>query len=266
MAATKTKRGATARPTAVTDDLESERRWRRLLARQPDAMSEVGTVPEVPEPARGNERPAEAHHRAQSPQERGQDAAARRRVDRVPLRPETAEEEVARYPARVNAWEERRAVAESRRGHEAEDAAHRAACVDAACGHPAHVLERRELRSEVAADRRHLAACPREEPDCLDPSHRLPPHPIDAAVEYCCAHQCFPRHDVRSVTECRYVPTRVRARREAEYRARGAAAFGMPASGVAGAFGVTTSPLSEGTAWAWRGRRIYDPASEPPRA
>jgi len=161
--------------------------------------------------------------------------------------------------------EEKHAVAESRKGHEAKDQAHCRACVDDACGHPAHVLARRELRRETPKDRRHLAACALEDPDCEHESHLLPPHPLAAAEEFCCEHECFPRHDVRSITECRYLPAKVRARRQAEYRARGGAAFGVGGGFALEPFGVTTSPLSESTVWAWRGRRVYDPASAPLR-
>lgn len=152
----------------------------------------------------------------------------------------------------------------SRRRHEAEDGAH-CPCMDDACEHPAHVLARRELRSETPDDRRHLGACILEEPDCLHESHLLPPHPLAAAEEFCCSHECFPRHDVRSITECGYPPAKVRARRQADYRARGGAAFGVEGGFVLEAFGSVTSPLSEDTRWAWRGRRVYDPATGSPR-
>ena len=59
----------------------------------------------------------------------------------------------------------------------------------------------------------------------LDRAHLLPPRPLDPAVEFCCRHRCFPRGDVRSLTECPYLRPPVRARRQLELRMFGKNAF-----------------------------------------
>jgi hypothetical protein len=79
---------------------------------------------------------------------------------RLPLRPETTAQEIARYPGRLARHEEAQRIAESRAGHEEEDAAHLRLCElrrpGRDCPHPAHVDARRELRSETHLDRRHV--------------------------------------------------------------------------------------------------------------
>ena len=68
---------------------------------------------------------------------------------------------------------------------------------------------------------RRISKCPD-----LDVSHLLPPRPIDLAVEYCCAqYMCFPRSDVRSLTECVYMRAQDRAQRQLELKMFGKGAF-----------------------------------------
>ena len=74
--------------------------------------------------------------------------------------------------------------------------------------------------------------------------------------------ECFPLTDVRAFTECARLPVAVRARRQAELGAFGPDAFGIEGGFVLAAFGAITSPLSESTTWAWRGRRVYDQATD----
>lgn len=97
------------------------------------------------------------------------------------------------------------------------------------CECPSHVPPRRELREETILDRRHLGGCLLEDPDCLDDSHLLPPHPLVAAQEYCCENRCLPRWDARYLTECVYTSVHVRARRQRELRRFGKRAFNVTA-------------------------------------
>src|SRR5262249_60384346 len=89
-------------------------------------------------------------------------------------------------------------------------------------------LPRRAWPEHTRRDLLHLECCEAEDivncPD-LDQSHLLPPRPLEPAVEFCCAHRCFPRSDVRSLTECLYVRKPVRARRQLERQVFGKNAF-----------------------------------------
>jgi len=130
------------------------------------------------------------------------------------------------------------------------------------CEHPSHVPPRRELRKETAQDRRHLSTCLLEDPDCLDDSHLLPPHPLEAAQEYCCEYKCFPRWDVRHLTECVYTPVQVRERRQRELRRFGKRAFSVDSvmgGGFIGAAIVRTDYLSDSARWA-SSFQVYDDA------
>src|SRR5262249_52790074 len=62
---------------------------------------------------------------------------------RPPLRPETQADEIARYRDRQKRWEEAKALADSRKDHEQEDAEHRTRCDQRRCTHAAHILPRR---------------------------------------------------------------------------------------------------------------------------
>ena len=147
-------------------------------------------------------------------------------VTRVPLRPETPEQEIQRYPERLRRHEEREALVQQAQSE--EGATHRRNCTRKGCPHAAHVRPRRLLREETREDRRHLGACDKEDPACLDPSHLLPPHPIDVTKEYCCEGQHFRVEDPRALSECPMVPVWLRERRHAEQRAfrDGARGFG----------------------------------------
>jgi hypothetical protein len=154
-------------------------------------------------------------------------------AQRPPLRPETKVEERAQYPGRLERWEAAKAVADSRKGHEKEDAAHRTTC-ELGCDHPAHILPRREWPAHTRHDLRHLECCDAEDIfDCpdLDRSHLLPPRPLDPAIEFCCARRCFHRSDDRSLTECPYLRQPVRARRQLELREFGKNAFTRQSTG-----------------------------------
>jgi hypothetical protein len=256
---TKTRTAKTSRATSATNTPApapaSEERWNRLVARQPAALTEPGPA----------DRPVEAPERAQLPQDGvpGAEKGATYQVERPPLRPETKDEERARYPARMNAWEAAKAVVEGRKGREAEDASHRTTCVARRCDDPAHCLPRREWREVTRHDLRHLGSCPAEVIEACpadDASHLLPPRPLEVAEEYCCWRRCYPRTDVRSLTECISLAAPLRRRRQRELKA-----FGRPSGfrgGVAGAAAVTTNFL--GDAWGFN-RKTYDPATVPPR-
>jgi hypothetical protein len=198
--------------------------------------------------------------------------------ERMPLRPETKDEEVARYPGRLERWEEAKALADSRKGHAGEDAQHRSTCASpSTCQDPAHVVPRRPWHEHTKHDLRHLGACvtrgdnpvPIEDiskcPD-RDVSHLLPPRPIDVAVEYCCTHMCYPRSDVRSLTECVYMRAPDRAQRQLELKMFGKGAFTAKGGGFGGASVVVREPvISESTLWARRAAgTIYDPAMVAP--
>jgi hypothetical protein len=192
---------------------------------------------------------------------------------------ETFEQEVARYPARLAKWEEKRAAAASRKGSEAEDLAHLLACAERGCGHPAHVRARREWRENTKEDVRHLLCCESEEddvlwpgpgakvqPGCLDDAHLLPPRPIEPAEEFCCRRGCAERGTRRAWLECVSVDSQVRRRREAEFR-RNPKAFTFLPGRVEGdlVLAVNYAPVaSEGTLALWR-TRVYDSALDPVR-
>ena len=209
-------------PATSPVDRESERRRRRLIAR------------DLEEPAQKLTQMAQEPSRApQAARERAAEHSTSYRpngeldAERPPLRPETKAEEIARYAGRLKRWEEAKALADSRKGHEEEDAEHRTTCKPG-CDHPAHILPRRAWREHTTHDLRHLKYCDNEDIfDCpdLDMSHLLPPRPLDPAVEFCCAHRCFPRSNVRSLTECPYLRNPVRARRQLELRVFGKNAF-----------------------------------------
>jgi len=251
-------------PIAATGGLESERRWRRLVAREPDALAEAAGT-DAP-----TDRPGEAPQGAQQPQGAGPGTGSRVDVaGRPPLRLETGDQERARYPERLARWEAARSTVESRRGREDEDREHRTTCGARRCDDPAHVMPRREWREATKHDLRHLGSCAAESAESCpdrDRSHLLPPQPLEVADEYCCQLGCYPRTDPRSLTECVSVPAPVRLRRQRELERLGKGAFGVAGGGFAGAAVVTSTPLSESTVWAWRGRRVYDPASAPLRA
>jgi hypothetical protein len=140
-------------------------------------------------------------------------------LQRLPYRPESFKQEVARYPERLARHREKDALVASRQVHQERDRQHRRACLLRTCDDHAHVRPRRELKSETVKDRRHLGGCSLEDPACLDPSHLLPPHPLDPTEEFCCRSQCFPLWDPRALTECISVPVPVRNRRVAEQAA-----------------------------------------------
>lgn len=239
--------------------LESERRRARLVAREP-------VEDQVVEP----ERTGPVERAAVPPRDDG-GRGFLKREELTPLRPETKAQEAARYPGRMAAWQEKQAIFEGRKGHEQEDAEHLRLCEvrrpGRDCPHPSHVDARRELRSETTRDRRHLGSCDLEDPECLDDSHLLPPHPLDVALEYCCASRCFLRRDVRYLTECVFVPVQVRDERQAKLRRRGRLAFGPGLGGRPGeASVIVTAYLSESTeALRTLTRNIYDPAMVPLR-
>jgi hypothetical protein len=258
----------------------------------PKASRQVwGPTPPENAPTLVTETPAEQTRRAEEQARReAQQRADEKKMEerqkrmklkeRMPLRPETKDEEVARYPGRLARWEEAKALADSRKGHEGEDAQHRSTCASSStCQDPAHVVSRQPWHEHTKHDLRHLGACvtrgdnpvPIEDiskcPD-RDVSHLLAPRPIDLAVEYCCAqNMCFPRSDVRSLTECVYMRAPDRAQRQLELKMFGKGAF-ITAKG--GGFGeasvVVREPvISESTLWAWRAAgTIYDPAMVAP--
>jgi|SRR5215468_11067254 len=139
----------------------------------------------------------------------------RRPLHRVPLRPESPEAEVERYPERLRRHEEKAAkLAESKTP---EAIAHRQTCTDVKnCQHAAHVIPRRPLKSMTKDDRRHLGSCPHEEETCDHFSHTLPPEPLDWSTVFCCAGQHYRRDDPRALSECPNVPAKLRARRKRE--------------------------------------------------
>ena len=247
----------------------------------PETLAEVARQAE--EQAQREQARREAQQRAE--EKKTEERRKRTKVlERVPLRPETKDEEHERYPARLTRWEEAKALADSRKGHEGEDAQHRSTCASSStCQDPAHVVSRRPWHEHTKHDLRHLGACvtrgdnpvPIEDiskcPD-LDVSHLLAPRPIDLAVEYCCAqYMCYPRSDVRSLTECVYMRAPDRAQRQLELKMFGKGAFTAKGGGFGGASVVVREPvisepvISESTLWAWRAAgTIYDPAMVAP--
>lgn len=254
---------AAAAPKTKAMAADAEARWRRL------AQEEIPAAP--PAPPRAAEEPE-------------QDTGTRWPVvinrEMLPVRNETKESEIAKHPARQAAWEALQAIVAAHKGHEAEDLAHVRDCLEKACPDESHTAVRgvREWARRTPHDLRHLGACimlpigPVPVPierieDCptMDPSHLLPPKPLDYLTEYCCASRCYPRGTLDAWSSCLRLPARLRMRRELERRANPDLGKRMGfTTGFVPPVSVRTHHISEETLWGLD-HQVYDPASRPLR-
>ncbi len=259
-------------PAAMVDALQAgpsaaERRARLMAAEPIEAEDETAPEPE-----------AAATDNVIPPRRTGW-----RVEERMPIRPETKAQETQRYVARLADHERRLALWEERQAsdYRAQDIAHRTTCeVRQGCAHPAHVRKPRPWREATKHDLRHLMTCVypgghvrhgqpiEDERDCptRDDAHLLPPRPLDARVEFCCALRCYPKDTKQALTECLSIPVPIRLQRQAELR-RDPKAFGnLVDVGGGTATVLLRNTLSEATMWQYRAAgEIFDSANAPLR-